>query len=171
MCGLACTCFHVHGAYGEARNLGIRTRRGPCVASSRACRTDKGWDLTAALPVQGKKRGRAGHGQDQAGVQYTSMRHLLRRDKRGHLHQPDDAEQASIGRVHGDSIASASVLSPLRRPPCRPPCRHRGKNSSVLKPPVPPAVSDAPPPHSIYRLPPFIFICSFACTSYRNPTR
>lgn len=94
LCVRTCVRVCVYEAYGEGRNLGIRTRRGPCVASSRACRTDKGWDLTAALPVQGRRRGRAGHGQDQAGVQYSSLRHLHRRDKRGHLHRPDDAKQA-----------------------------------------------------------------------------
>lgn len=47
------------------------------------------------LQSRGKKKGRAGHGQDQAGVQYRSVRHLHPRDKRGHLHRPDDVRRAS----------------------------------------------------------------------------
>lgn len=66
--GFACVCVCAYRAYGEGRNLGIRTRRGPCVASSRACRTDKGWDLTA---VQGKEKGqsRARPGPGRSAVQ------------------------------------------------------------------------------------------------------
>lgn len=61
LCVCVCVLKWRHGwAYGEHRNLGIRTRHWACVCGSRACRTDKGWDLTRHC--QSKKR--AGHGQD-----------------------------------------------------------------------------------------------------------
>lgn len=63
VCARVCVCVlkRRHGwAYGEHRNLGIRTRHWACVCGSRACRTDKGWDLTRHC--QSKKR--AGHSQD-----------------------------------------------------------------------------------------------------------
>lgn len=115
VCTLACVCVCVRVcvAYGEGRNLGIRTRRGPCVASSRACRTDKGWDLTAALPVRGKKRAEQGTARTRQECS-TVVNAICTGGINGVIctGQMMRSKRAGGPAAHGDSIASASVSSP-----------------------------------------------------------